>query len=78
MKKIILKIIKLYQHYISLDTGVIKKYAPVVKICRFSPTCSEYTYHAIDKYGIIHGLWIGLCRIIRCNPLTKGGFDPLK
>jgi len=45
--------------------------------CRFYPTCSEYMYTAISKYGIMRGLFMGLCRILRCNPLCKGGYDPV-
>ena len=46
--------------------------------CRFTPTCSEYTYQAISKYGILQGSLKGLFRIIKCNPLSKSGSDPLK
>ena len=46
-------------------------------ICRFEPTCSQYTYQAVEKYGVIKGLVLGLKRIIRCHPFSKGGFDPL-
>lgn len=46
--------------------------------CRYYPTCSEYTKQAIKKYGIIKGGFIGFKRILRCNPFSKGGYDPLK
>ena len=46
-------------------------------ICRFKPTCSEYTYQAIEKYGILGGSLLGFKRIIRCHPWSKGGKDPL-
>lgn len=45
--------------------------------CRFSPTCSEYTRTAVDKHGIIQGLILGLKRLVRCQPFSKGGFDPV-
>lgn len=45
--------------------------------CRFYPTCSHYTYQAIYKYGALKGGWMGFRRILRCTPLSKGGFDPV-
>jgi len=68
MKIIALELIKFYQNTISRVT------APS---CRFYPTCSHYTYEAIEKYGIFKGIYIGSWRIIRCNPWNKGGYDPV-
>ena len=45
--------------------------------CRFSPTCSEYTLRAVEMHGVGKGLWLGLKRIMRCNPLFRGGDDPV-
>ena len=72
MKKIIIFIINGYQKHISLwlENRGIK--------CKFYPTCSEYTKQAIQKYGIVKGCIIGIRRILRCNPFSKGGYDPLK
>ncbi|MEX2315205.1 MAG: membrane protein insertion efficiency factor YidD [Thermomicrobiales bacterium] len=45
--------------------------------CRFLPTCSDYGYQAIEKYGIIRGGAMAVWRILRCNPFNKGGYDPV-
>ena len=68
MKNIILLLIKLYQKYISIFLG---------KNCRFYPTCSAYTYEAIEKFGIIKGIFLGIKRIIKCHPFHPGGYDPV-
>ena len=68
-KKILIFLIKLYQKYISPLLG---------SNCRYHPTCSEYTKQAVDKYGIIKGSILGIIRIIKCNPFSKGGVDKLK
>jgi len=46
--------------------------------CRFEPTCSEYAREAVEKYGSLRGTWMGLLRILRCQPFCKGGHDPVK
>lgn len=45
--------------------------------CRFYPSCSQYTYEAIQIYGFFRGGWMGLRRITRCNPFNPGGLDPV-
>lgn len=73
MKKIILLIflslIKVYQLIISPWLGANK--------CRYTPTCSEYTKEALQKYGIWKGLWLGIKRISRCAPWGGYGYDPV-
>lgn len=46
--------------------------------CRFYPTCSQYAYQAIDRYGVRKGGWMALARIARCHPFNPGGYDPVK
>ena len=78
MKKIILKLIRFYQKTDKIKSQIFLSLGIPNHQCRFTPTCSNYTYQAIDKYGPIKGLWLGLKRITRCNPWNKGGYDPLK
>lgn len=68
IKKIVLSLIKIYQKTISPILG---------KNCIFIPTCSAYTYEAIEKYGIIKGIYLGIKRILKCHPFNKGKYDPV-
>lgn len=45
--------------------------------CRFTPTCSAYTYEALIEHGVIKGMYLGVKRILKCNPFFKGGYDPV-
>lgn len=69
MKKVLLYIIKFYQICLSPYKRV--------SSCRFYPTCSQYTYEAIQKYGAVKGGYLGLKRISKCHPFHKGGYDPV-
>ncbi len=64
-----LRLIRIYQRFIS---------PALPPSCRFVPTCSEYGYEAIAKYGIIKGSWLAAWRILRCNPFGRGGYDPVR
>ena len=46
--------------------------------CRFYPTCSSYAYEAIERYGVLRGGYMALKRILRCNPFSRGGIDPVR
>ncbi len=45
--------------------------------CRFYPSCSQYSYEAIDRHGLIAGMWLGTKRMVKCHPFHPGGFDPV-
>jgi len=76
MKRALIKIIELYQKTLSPDTGWFRGMYPA-GYCKYSPTCSEYGKQAIEKYGVIRGILLGTWRILRCNPWSRGGEDPV-
>ena len=67
MVKLLIKIIELYQKYISPLFG---------RRCRFYPTCSQYTVEVLHKYGLVIGLFKAIIRLVKCNPFHPGGYDP--
>ena len=67
-KHLFINIIKFYQKFVS-------PFFP--SSCKFSPTCSKYGIEAINKYGALKGMAITIKRILRCNPWSKGGYDPI-
>jgi uncharacterized protein len=66
-RKALIAPIRLYQ-----KTG---RFRPAV--CRFTPSCSEYAAQAIARYGVLKGVAMGAWRILRCNPFSRGGYDPV-
>jgi len=78
MKKIVLFLIKIYQITLSYDHGVLGRIFPNTRPCKFVPTCSEYTYQAIEKFGVLEGLKMGVSRLSRCNNRTPAGtYNPV-
>lgn len=77
IKRLLLKAIRFYQKHLSFKKGIFAVLFLTDGVCRFKPTCSEYTYQAITKHGIIKGTYLGVLRIIRCHPLSTGGYDPV-
>lgn len=70
MKKenLIIRLIKFYQKNISPQKP---------PRCRFFPTCSQYAVEAIERFGTIKGSILSICRLLRCTPLSRGGYDPV-
>ena len=69
MKKIIIKTIGAYKKLIS---------PYIIKSCRYHPSCSEYAIEAVETFGVIKGVIKAAGRIMRCNPFSKGGYDPVQ
>jgi len=68
MKKLLIALIRFYQKYLS----------PLKRTkCPYYPCCSQYGLEAIEKHGVIKGLILAFWRILRCNPFSKGGYDPV-
>lgn len=65
--RLLIALVRLYQITLSPFIG---------RSCRFQPTCSHYMIGAVEKYGVWRGFWLGVYRILRCNPFGKGGYDP--
>lgn len=68
VRKLFLGMIRFYQLAISPYIGA---------HCRFTPTCSQYAYIAINRYGAVKGLYLAIRRILKCHPFHKGGYDPV-
>ena len=68
MKTLFLKLIRFYQRNISVHTP---------PACRFQPTCSQYAYTAIERFGAFKGGWLAIRRLLRCHPFSRGGYDPV-
>lgn len=68
LKKIIIALIRFYQ----LALSPLKQPA-----CRFSPTCSQYSIEAIERFGVIKGTYLSVRRILKCHPFHEGGYDPV-
>ncbi len=68
MRRLVIRLITFYQHALS-------SYLPGA--CRYTPTCSHYTQEAIERYGVLRGIWMGVRRLSRCHPLGSRGYDPV-
>jgi len=68
MKALLIGTVRLYKTYVS-------PFLP--SACRFQPTCSEYAMEALEKHGSIRGTGLTIYRLLRCQPFSKGGYDPV-
>ncbi|MBI2312916.1 MAG: membrane protein insertion efficiency factor YidD [Betaproteobacteria bacterium] len=68
MKRLLIAMVRAYQYALSPFIG---------PCCRFHPSCSDYACQALKHHGVVRGLWLGLKRILRCNPWHPGGYDPV-
>ncbi|PIP03766.1 MAG: membrane protein insertion efficiency factor YidD [Candidatus Yonathbacteria bacterium CG_4_10_14_3_um_filter_47_65] len=79
MSRIIISFIRVYQRILSPETGSLwVSFGKTKKVCVFFPSCSEYTIHTIEKYGVIRGVFKGIKRIFRCHPWQKRRYDPVE
>ena len=68
MKHLLLGLIRIYQYLIS----------PLIRArCIHQPTCSQYALEAVERFGVIHGMWLTILRLLRCHPFARGGYDPV-
>lgn len=72
MSKILIGLVRFYQFFMS--PALVAIAGPS---CRFTPSCSQYAIEAIGKHGALKGAWYALRRIVRCQPFSKGGYDPV-
>ncbi len=74
-RRIVLRCIRLYQKFLSPDHSFWAKHIHPIGYCKFTPTCSEYGYTSIERYGVVRGGLRALWRVLRCNPWSRGGED---
>ncbi len=67
-RRVVMGCIRFYQRFISPITP---------PSCRFYPTCSSYALTSVERFGVLRGGWMGICRIARCHPFSPGGYDPV-
>ncbi len=68
MRAVLIALIRVYQLFFSPLLG---------NHCRFYPSCSQYAREAVERYGVIRGVWLAIRRVLRCHPWHPGGFDPV-
>lgn len=72
MKKIAIALLRFYKRFFSpVFVGIMGN------ACRYTPTCSEYALEAVERYGVLKGVALGIKRFLRCHPFGSSGYDPL-
>lgn len=69
MRTLVVGVLRIYKRWVS---------PCLPSACRFRPTCSEYMMQAVEKHGVVRGVWLGTMRLLRCHPFHQGGFDPVR
>ena len=68
MKTLVLSLLRFYKTRVSPQ---------LPSACRYTPTCSEYAMEAIERHGVLRGVWLASRRVVSCNPFSRGGYDPV-
>jgi putative membrane protein insertion efficiency factor len=68
MKTLVLSLLRFYKTRVSPQ---------LPSACRYTPTCSEYAMEAIERHGVLRGVWLATRRVVSCNPFSRGGYDPV-
>lgn len=75
VRRTALLVIRLYQRTLSIDHGLARYLVPASGRCRYYPSCSEYGYRAVERFGVVRGGLLAARRVLRCHPFAKGGVD---
>ncbi len=73
----IVTMVQWYQKVLSFDHGILGRIFPHVRVCRYHPSCSQYMIEAVERFGVVRGVWMGVRRVLRCAPWGSSGDDPV-
>ena len=78
ISRFLITLVRLYQGFLSPDHSIWARALNRPPYCRHIPSCSEYMVESIEKRGVVRGILKGIWRVLRCNPWSKGGYDPVE
>ncbi|NCP77219.1 membrane protein insertion efficiency factor YidD [Candidatus Gracilibacteria bacterium CG_4_9_14_0_2_um_filter_38_7] len=78
ISRFLITLVRLYQRYLSPDHSIWARAMNRPPYCKHIPSCSEYMVESIEKRGVVRGVLKGIWRIFRCNPWSRGGYDPVE